>query len=118
MSNRLLSGPSSPSSRSARSKWPVEEIGRNSVSPSTMPRRTAEANRAESMTSTGLPTTSAALADPSGGVADRERSCQGDDQPLRRASIVLQRARSVGEAMSTNHPANIDVAAALAEAQE
>src|SRR6267142_6357272 len=31
---------------------------------------------------------------------------------------MLQRARSGGEVMSTNHPANIDIAAALAEAQE
>src|ERR1700716_769499 len=32
--------------------------------------------------------------------------------------VVLQRPRSRGGAMSPNHPANIDVAAALAEAQE
>src|SRR5258708_24793572 len=32
--------------------------------------------------------------------------------------VVLQRPRSTGDPMTTNHPANIDVAAALAEAQE
>src|SRR5437762_3659872 len=32
--------------------------------------------------------------------------------------VVLQRPPSTGDPMSTNHPANIDVAAALAEAQE
>src|ERR1700675_1913345 len=31
---------------------------------------------------------------------------------------MLQRAGSGGEVMSTNHPVNIDIAAALAEAQE
>jgi len=42
MSKSLLSGPSMPSRLSARIKCPVDETGRNSVSPSTMPRRPAE----------------------------------------------------------------------------
>src|SRR6266851_9229468 len=37
MSNTLPGGPSKCSTSSARMMWPVDDTGRNSVSPSTMP---------------------------------------------------------------------------------
>jgi hypothetical protein len=41
MSNNLLAGPSIPNNVSARIKCPVEETGKNSVSPSIIPSRAA-----------------------------------------------------------------------------
>src|SRR3954452_13891866 len=40
-SKTVLPGPVNPISSAARIRWPVEETGRNSVTPSTMPRMTA-----------------------------------------------------------------------------
>src|SRR5689334_3366374 len=117
MSNSLLSGPSRPSSRSARIRWPVDEIGRNSVNPSMMPRRMAEAKRAGSMASSGLPGIGSACRSGRRGSRPASRR-QGDNRSLRRALFVLQPPRCRGGAMSTNHPGNIDIAAALGEAQE
>jgi hypothetical protein len=45
MSNTLAFSSSKPSSAPARIRWPVDEIGRNSVNPSTMPMIAALASK-------------------------------------------------------------------------
>src|SRR5688572_6807839 len=95
---RLNASQRSPvaSSRSAaRIRWPVLEIGRNSVSPSTMPRTTALSRRARSIFSSLLEKARDGL--PEGGDAVRTivvRALQLDPL-LRAAPGVVERPRAL-----------------------